>query len=474
MFMSMFKSALFLVIIWCCCFYPSYGCLEEERTHLLQIKDSINYPHGSSLDEYWVGKNCCNWFWIECNSSSSRVISISLHWIRSDERLGLWYPNASLFAAFKELEELDLIGNHIGGWVAPQAFSEMQSLRNLYLWENNLSASSDSVRGLCDLKNLRGLYLDENNLDGITLSPCLSNLSMLENLSLSGNDLGSYSSTLTGLCELKNLRFLNLDINNLDGRAFPPCLSNLPKLETLLLLGNNLGSYSSALTGLCGLSTLKSLDLSVNHFDDSSLPMCIGNFSLLENLYLFENNLSGHFGNSISGLKRLQVLHLASNQLTDDGISPWISNLTSLIVLRLGRNKLKGSNTMRGLCGLSALTSLYLSDNYLSSLPICMGNFSSLEKLELSRNNLTNLFSNSIPGLKGLQELHLESNQLTDVGISPWISNLTSLAELYLGNNKLKGSDTMRVRGLAMATIVSISTGKSIDRDVWVWAGYMR
>ncbi|RWR74188.1 LRR receptor-like serine/threonine-protein kinase GSO1 [Cinnamomum micranthum f. kanehirae] len=228
MFMPMFKTGIFLAIIWCCCFYRSYGCLEEERTHLLQIKDSINYRHGYSLDEDWVGKNCCNWSGIECNSSSSRVISIHLSLFPyssiREERLGLWCPNVSLFAAFKELEELDLSGNHIGGWVAPQAFSEMQSLRTLGLYHNNLSASIDSLRGLCELKNLR--YLD-----------------------LGGNNLGSYPSALTGLCELENLRVLYLDGNNLDGRALPPCLSNLSKLETLGLSINDLGSYSSALTG---------------------------------------------------------------------------------------------------------------------------------------------------------------------------------------------------------------------------------
>ncbi|XXG72904.1 hypothetical protein AAC387_Pa07g1898 [Persea americana] len=119
MFLQMFKTIVFLVIIWCCYFYQCHGCIEEERTRLLQIKDSINYPYDSSLDEDWVGKNCCKWYGVECNSLSSRVISIDLS-SRREEGLGLWYPNASLFAAFKELEELGLGENHIGGWVAPQ------------------------------------------------------------------------------------------------------------------------------------------------------------------------------------------------------------------------------------------------------------------------------------------------------------------------------------------------------------------
>ncbi|KAJ8622871.1 hypothetical protein MRB53_031400 [Persea americana] len=73
----------------------------------------------------------------------------------------------------------------------------MQSLRDLLLWRNNLSAGINSLRGLCELKNLRVLSLASNNLDGRALPPCLSNLSMLEELSLSYNDFGSYSSALT-------------------------------------------------------------------------------------------------------------------------------------------------------------------------------------------------------------------------------------------------------------------------------------
>eukprot|EP00268_Persea_americana_P019437 TRINITY_DN1995_c0_g1_i8.p1 TRINITY_DN1995_c0_g1~~TRINITY_DN1995_c0_g1_i8.p1 ORF type:complete len:1007 (-),score=91.81 TRINITY_DN1995_c0_g1_i8:524-3544(-) len=419
MFLRIFKTAIFLVIIGCRFFYWCHGCLEEERTHLLQIKDSINYPHGSSLDEAWVEKDCCNWDGIECNSS--RVISISL-FSKREERLGVWYPNASLFVPFKELEQLYLGGNQIGGWVTPQAFSKMQSLRNLYLGRNNLSAGINSLRGLCELKNLQVLSLEDNNLDGRVLPPCLSNLSMLEELSLSDNDLGPYSSALTalsgmrslklldlssnnlsggtdslrGLCELKNLQDLHLEKNNLDGRALPPCLSNLSMLKNLRLSGNDLGSYSSALTGICKLPALRLLDLSGNRLNDHSIPKCLGNLSLLEKLYLSHNELRGSF-----------------------------SSLT-------------------GLCELSALGTLYLDNNYLTSLPICMGNFSSLERLILQGNNLSSLFGNSVPGLKRLLVLNLGSNLLTDDSISPWIYNLTSLTVLELSNNTLRGSNTMR------------------------------
>ncbi|RWR74159.1 putative LRR receptor-like serine/threonine-protein kinase isoform X8 [Cinnamomum micranthum f. kanehirae] len=198
MFLRISKIAIFLMQIWCYYFYCCHGCLEEERTHLLQIKDSINYPHGSSLDKDWVGKNCCKWSRIRCNPSSFRVTSINLKLLR-EERLGIWHPNASLFAPFKELEALTLKENQIGGWVVPQAFSKMQSLRHINLDHNNLSTSIDSLRDLCELKNLRSLYLRNNNLDGRAFSLCLSNLSMLEKLLLWGNNLGFYSGAPTGI-----------------------------------------------------------------------------------------------------------------------------------------------------------------------------------------------------------------------------------------------------------------------------------
>ncbi|KAJ8646398.1 hypothetical protein MRB53_008146 [Persea americana] len=337
----------------------------------------------------------------------------------------------------------------------------MQSLRKLDLGYTNLFASIDSLRGLCELKNLRALYLDSNNLDGRALPPCLSNLSKLEEMWLSGNDLGSYSSALTGL---KKLWTLNLDSNHLTDDGISPWISNLKSLTELSLQRNKLKG-SDTMRGVCGLSSLRELYLQDNYL--SSLPICMGNFSLLEKLELSENNLTSLFGNSISGLKRLQELDLGWNQLTDDGISPWISNLTSLAELYLGNNKLKGADTMRGVCGLSSLRELYLHDNYLSSLPICMGNFSLLEKLDLSENNLTSLFGNSISGLKRLESLDLGWNHLTDDGISPWISNLTSLTYLCLGNNKLKGADTMR--GLKRLESLDLGWNQLTDDSISPW-----
>ncbi|KAB5555967.1 hypothetical protein DKX38_006876 [Salix brachista] len=95
-----------------------YGCLEEERMGLLEIKSSID-PNGSSLID-WVDtsnesiSNCCEWLRIECDNTTRRVIQLTLPGVR-DERLGDLVLNASLFLPFKELRSLDLRSNAIVG-----------------------------------------------------------------------------------------------------------------------------------------------------------------------------------------------------------------------------------------------------------------------------------------------------------------------------------------------------------------------
>jgi len=90
-----------------------YGCLEEERIRLLEIKSLID-PHGVSLRDWVDGSNCCEWHRIDCDNTTRRVIQLSLFDAR-DESLGDWVLNASLFLPLKELQSLELGGNRLVG-----------------------------------------------------------------------------------------------------------------------------------------------------------------------------------------------------------------------------------------------------------------------------------------------------------------------------------------------------------------------
>ena len=95
---------LTLVGEWSC---SCYGCLDEERIGLLEIKALMD-PHGIYLRDWVDSSNCCEWYQIECDNTTRRVIQLSLNGPTDYQSLGDWVLNASLFLPFKELQSLEL------------------------------------------------------------------------------------------------------------------------------------------------------------------------------------------------------------------------------------------------------------------------------------------------------------------------------------------------------------------------------
>ena len=99
-----------------------FGCWEQERIALLQLKASmINYAdHGypkyfTSWDSANKESDCYDWERVKCNITTGRVIQLHLNDTISYGKR--WYLNASLFLPFEELQCLYLGGNHILGWL---------------------------------------------------------------------------------------------------------------------------------------------------------------------------------------------------------------------------------------------------------------------------------------------------------------------------------------------------------------------
>ncbi|XP_058072746.1 receptor-like protein 56 isoform X9 [Magnolia sinica] len=396
------------------------GCLDKERTSLLEIKASINYPNGSYLLTWEDGTDCCSWERIKCNNGTGRLTEISLSETREYE-LGEWYLNADLLLSFGELQSLDLSRNNLAGWVDHEGFKR---------WSR-----------LSKLEHLDLTY----NLFNESILPYLGSLSSLKSLSLKGNYFGLLHTGVDVEYSPLGILYTSFEM-----------LSRLGNLEQLDLSWNQLNR--SILPYLGALSSLKSLDLSWNNLEGCFPSKELANLSKLEVLDLGYNQLNGSlFQQALCNLENLQELDLQGNEL-EGSLPPCLSNLSSLQLLDLSRNKLSGKISLSLISSLTMLRFLSLSNNrFVGSLSFSsFANLSKLEVVELSvlkgryldgyvitYHNQLEVETESTPWvpkfqLKVLQLSNCNINKLTGT-IPSFLSTQYNLIELDLSHNNMKG-----------------------------------
>ncbi|MFA6159341.1 MAG: leucine-rich repeat domain-containing protein [Candidatus Paceibacterota bacterium] len=161
----------------------------------------------------------------------------------------------------------------------------------------------------------------------------------------------------------------------------PSSIDQLSSLQELDLSGNQLTSLPPEIGHL---SSLQYLYLSNNQL--KSLPREISQLSSLRVLNLNNNQLTS-LPPEVGHLSSLRLLYLNDNQLTS--LPPEISHLSSLQELWLGNNQLTSLPPEIG--QLSSLRSLILDDNQLTSPPPEIGQLSSLQWLYLDHNCLIHI-----------------------------------------------------------------------------------
>lgn len=153
----------------------------------------------------------------------------------------------------------------------------------------------------------------------------------------------------------------------------------------------------------------------------------IKDIKLLTNLeYLDARELNLKDITAIGSLKKLRVLYLQSNSITD--ISP-LKKLTKLEVLSLSGNQIKSISALSTLTNLKYLD---LSANKISSIN-ALKKLTGVETLYLQRNTISDI--SSMAYLKKLKLLSLNGNNISD--LKP-LAKLTSLEKLYIKDNKIK------------------------------------
>ncbi|HEX5706065.1 MAG TPA: leucine-rich repeat protein, partial [Pyrinomonadaceae bacterium] len=221
--------------------------------------------------------------------------------------------------------------------------------------------------------DLSGEYdADSPKLDELPES--LSQLTQLESLNLSDNQLTELPESLSRLTQLKSL---NLSHNRLT--ELPEWMGQLARLNTLKLSGNRLTELPESLGQLTQLVTF---DVLANQLTE--LPESLGELTKLEWVDLSGNQLS-----SLSEFPvrwhRLTHLYIGSAGMGNPigQLPSWLRSCTGL--LALGAAYCELTSVPEWIGELASLSTLWLNDNHLVDLPPSLAVLE-ISSLHLDRN----------------------------------------------------------------------------------------
>ncbi|XP_018719305.2 LOW QUALITY PROTEIN: receptor-like protein EIX2 [Eucalyptus grandis] len=296
---------------------------------------------------------------------------------------------------------------------------------------------------LLDVKELKYLDLSMNNFGGTKLPGFIGTLKQLRYLNLSG---ASFGGTIP--LSLKNLsRLQHLDLSNSFAESNRNDLLWLPGLSSLRYL--NLGAIDlskSADHWLPAINSLPSLtELRLPNCFLSKLPLSLPfiNVTSLEVLDLSNNDFNYEFAN----LASLQELDMSQNSYLKGRLPKSLGSLCDLSVLKLSVNRIAGDITdfINGFarCNDSQLENLDLGNNQLSgNLPDSLGNLKKLRYLQFSFNSFQGSIPRTIGNLSSLKEFYVANNGMS--GIPESFGQLSALVAVDLSKNLWEGVVTER------------------------------
>ncbi|KAJ0094932.1 hypothetical protein Patl1_17120 [Pistacia atlantica] len=465
------------------------GCLEQERSALLQLKHFFNDPN--RLQDWVEGhgnSDCCDWESVDCSFETSRVSSLDLGFARNQE-LGEWYLNVSLLSPFQELKTLYLNGNLIAGCIENEGFERLSHLNNFMDLDLSYNMFNDNrILPVSGLNNLKYLSLSDNMFNNSILS-YVSTLSSLKELNLT--DIGLKGTVdLQELDSLINLEVLSMGGNEIEKVVISKGETSLRNLTMLYLSNMSISDGRSLLQTLSLFPSLEDVNFYYNNFSGAVNTYELSNFTNVREFLFSDSSLHISFLQSVGAFMSLDTLRMedceVSGELTDQELPTFkslmkldISNtifnnnnslqmlgsMTSLVYLSIVNCTFKNTSLDEGICKMPQLGRLIISGNGLTgTFPWwCVANLTSLYQLDISINSFTghipmeigaylsvlnsfnisrNAFEGSIPSsfgdMKSLMWLDMSNNLLTG-GILEELAGCISLQHLALSNNSLQG-----------------------------------
>ena len=346
-------------------------------------------------------------------------------------------PLGLQLSELKRLKQLKRLVINCGLEVLPESLAQLSQLQTLDISGNQLSALPE---GLAQLTQLQNLDVSGNQLGALPES--LAQLTQLQFLDVSRNQLSALPESLAQLTQLQSLfvslnqlsalpegltqltQLQSLDVSRNQLRALPKGLSQLSQLHTLNVSGNALSALPEGLTQLTQLQ-----NLFVSRTQLSALPEGLAQLSHLQTLDIWGNQLRT-LPEGLTQLTHLQSLDVTGNQLS--ALPEGLAQLTQLLTLNVTGNQL--TVLPEGLAQLSQLQTLIVTHNQLRALPEGLAQLSQLHSLNVSHNQLHAL-PEGIGQLTELQTLDVSGNQLN--ALPEGIGQLTQLQTLEVSHNQL-------------------------------------
>ncbi|XP_071936043.1 leucine-rich repeat receptor protein kinase HPCA1-like [Coffea arabica] len=263
--------------------------------------------------------------------------------------------------SMKQLYTLSLNSNKFIGPI-PHSIGALPRLHWLDLADNKLSGSipvsNGTAPGLDMLVQTQHFHFGKNQLSGEIPSQLFSGNMSLIHLLLENNQLTGKIPSTVGL--IQTLEVLRLDRNSLSGPV-PQNLSKLTSVQELFLSNNNL---NGPLPDLTGMTSLNYLDMSNNTFNASDFPPWISTLPSLTTLVMENTNLRGGVPETLFSLAQLQSVILKNNRINGT-LSLGSSYSNELQLVDLQNNTVESYTDRAG--GYGSIQ-IILVDN-----PICQG-----------------------------------------------------------------------------------------------------
>ena len=287
--------------------------------------------------------------------------------------------------------------------------NNFKSLRYLYL--KNIKFSLLTIK----LDNL--IVLSLQNVKGLNISDIICN--KLEKLDFTYSNNSELLNDIN-VEELKELKELNLNNNNIDGYDNGVLeILNCKKLEKLNLSFNKIKWINGEKSKKVFCKELKVLKLNYNSITDINGFFENVKYEKLQLLDLDNNAIEKIDSFEKANFKELKELIFSYNIITDISVLSKIK-LEKLEKLNLAFNKISNMDILEK-CNFKELKELYLNYNYnypynISDIKI-LSKFKKIEILRLDNNGISNINSLEILNFKELKVLDLGDNSISDIKV---------------------------------------------------------